>query len=140
MMKVITLIFCAITLSLASVVSAQSDSAAAKPKFQMMQYQMVLISKGQTVHDSATSKKLGQGHMANIEKMAKMGKLVLAGPFGDKGELRGIFIMDVATKEEAERLCQDDPAIAAGALKIEIKPWWGPKGLTYFGKEQLLNE
>lgn len=133
-MKILHLLAFVIVLALVSNAAAQSDSVA-KPKFQMMQYQMVLLSKGPTVHDSATSKKLGQGHMANIEKMAKMGKLVLAGPFGDKGELRGIFIMDVATKEEAERLCQEDPAIQAGALKIEIKPWWGPKGLTYTGKE-----
>ena len=115
--------------------SAQSDTTA-KPKFQMMQYQMVLLSRGPVKHDSLTSKTLGEGHMANIKKMAAMGKLIIAGPFGDKGDLRGIFIMDVATKEEAEKLCQEDPAIKAGALAIEIKPWWGPKGLTYMGKEE----
>jgi uncharacterized protein len=116
--------------------SAEVDSLA-KPRIEMMQYQMVLISKGPNSGkvDPATSTKLGEGHMANIQKMAKAGKLSLAGPFADKGDLRGIFIMDVATKEEAERLCQDDPAIQAGVFQVEIKPWWGPKGLTYIGKE-----
>ncbi len=122
------------SVSIVTAAKAQADSTA-KPKFQMMQYQMVLLSRGPEKHDSLTSKRLGEGHMANIKKMADMGKLVLAGPFGDKGDLRGIFIMDVATKEEAEQLCQEDPAIKAGALSIEIKPWWGPKGLTYMGKE-----
>lgn len=114
-----------------------SNPASTKPKFEMMMYQMVLIKTGPTPSkDSIISKRLGEGHMANIKKMADMGKLVLAGPFGDKGDLRGIFIMDVANKEEAEKLCQEDPAIKAGALSIEIKPWWGPKGLTYIGKEE----
>ena len=116
---------------------AQADSAAAKPKFEMMMYQMVLLSKGPNSGklDSMTSRRLGEGHMDNIKKMAGEGKLVLAGPFGDKGDLRGIFIMDVPNKEEAERLCNEDPAVKAGALQIEIKPWYGPKGLTYTGKE-----
>ena len=135
-MKLLIFLFatCSLLTTQASA-QAQADTTA-KPKFQMMQYQMVLLSRGPEKHDSVTSKKLGEGHMANIKKMADMGKLVLAGPFGDKGDLRGIFIMDVASKEEAEKLCQDDPAIAAGALSIEIKPWWGPKGLTYMGKEE----
>ena len=122
---------------LCSTANAQSDSVAAKkPKYTMRMYQMVLISRGPNPpKDSITSKQVGEGHMANIKRMAEMGKLVLAGPFGDSGDLRGIFIMDVATKEEAERLCQDDPAIKSGAFSIEIKPWYGPAGLTYEGKE-----
>jgi uncharacterized protein len=73
--------------------------------------------------------------MDNIKKLAAEGKLVIAGPFGDDGDLRGIFIMDVATKEEAERLCAEDPAVKSGRLIVEIKPWYGPKGLSYDGKE-----
>lgn len=136
-MKSLALAALALLLLTGSEAKSQTDSAAAKPKFEMMMYQMVLLSRGPNAGkvDTATARKLGEGHMSNIVKMAAEGKLVLAGPFGDKGDLRGIFIMDVPNKEEAERLCNEDPAIKAGTLQMEIKPWYGPKGLTYTGKE-----
>jgi uncharacterized protein YciI len=68
---------------------------------------------------------LQQAHMENIGKMAEAGKLVLAGPFLDDGPLRGIYIFDVATVEEAEELTNTDPAIQVGVLKMDLKPWYG---------------
>ena len=68
---------------------------------------------------------LQQAHMENIGKMAEAGKLVLAGPFLDDGPLRGIYIFDVATVEEAKELTNTDPAIQAGVLKMDLKPWYG---------------
>jgi uncharacterized protein YciI len=97
---------------------------------------MVFLKKGPNRdHDSITAAKIQEGHMDNIKKLAAEGKLIIAGPFGDNGDLRGIFIMDVPSKEEAERLCAEDPAVKAGRLVMEVKPWYGPKGLTYTGKE-----
>jgi hypothetical protein len=45
--------------------------------------------------------------------------------------LRGIFIFDVATRQEAEALAAEDPAVKAGRLKLEFRKWYGPSGLTY---------
>lgn len=105
----------------------------------MQMYQMVFLKAGPNRNqDSATSAGLQAGHIANIKRLAREGKIVLAGPFGDKGEVRGIFIMNVASAEEAKRLCDSDPAIIAGRLSVEIRPWYGPKGLTYEGKEASL--
>ncbi len=65
----------------------------------------------------------GEGHMANIERLAACGKLLIAGPF-DVGPtpppdaLAGIFIFDVPTKEEALALSQTDPAVKAGRFTI----------------------
>jgi uncharacterized protein YciI len=66
--------------------------------------------------------------MANINKMAESGKLQIAGPFGDDGNWRGIFIFDVATEEEVKELLKDDPAIQSGRLDYEIHPWWTLQG------------
>jgi uncharacterized protein YciI len=66
--------------------------------------------------------------MANINKMAESGKLQIAGPFGDDGNWRGIFIFDVATEEEVKELLKDDPAIQSGRLAFEIHPWWTMSG------------
>jgi len=63
--------------------------------------------------------------MTNITKLAEMGKLVLAGPFFGNESMRGIFIFDVETKEEAEALTDTDPAVISGVLKMELREWYG---------------
>lgn len=68
------------------------------------------------------------GHMANINRLTKEGKLLIAGPFLDDGDWRGIFIFKCASLEEARALAATDPAIQAGRLKIEIRPWLTMKG------------
>ena len=68
--------------------------------------------------------------MANIRKMFADGKLVVAGPFTDGGELRGIFILRVASMDEAKALTQDDPMVKAGHLNAEIHPWMAAKALS----------
>ena len=50
---------------------------------------------------------------------------------------RGIFILDCATKEEAEKLVQSDPAIAAGIFSVDIVPWYtSPMGSFKKGKPE----
>lgn len=74
------------------------------------------------------TKRLQEGHMANINRLAEAGKLVLAGPFINGGERRGVFIFKVDTLEEARALTETDPAVKAGRLKIELHRWAVPKG------------
>ncbi|MGZ5246783.1 MAG: YciI family protein [Flavitalea sp.] len=103
--------------------SKTDASKADTPK--MKQYFFVMLTKGPNRgQDSATAANLQKGHMDNMGKMAKDGKLLVAGPFGDDGDWRGIFILDCATKEEAEAMVKADPAIQAGRLGYEIHPWW----------------
>jgi len=68
-------------------------------------------------------------HMENINKLAEAGKLCLAGPFLHDGELRGIYVFNVETIEEAEQLTNTDPAIKAGSLVMELVPWYGSAAL-----------
>ena len=89
------------------------------------QYWFVMLTKGNNrMQDSATAAKIQDGHMANINSLYNEGKLKVAGPFGDDGDWRGIFIFDCATKEEVEKLLATDPAISAGRLAYDIHPWW----------------
>lgn len=72
---------------------------------------------------------LQKAHLANINRLAETKKLILAGPFGDDGNLRGIFVFRVSSPEEAKDLCATDPMIKAGRLAAEIHPWQVPEGI-----------
>lgn len=72
---------------------------------------------------------LQRAHMDNIGRLANEGKLIVAGPFMDNGEVRGIYIFCVATLEEAQSLAETDPAVKAGRLILEMHPWYGSAAL-----------
>ena len=90
-----------------------------------------LLTRGPkwTPAQTEETKKIQAGHMANINRLAEMGKLVLAGPFEDGGDRRGVFIFKVDTLAEAQELTDTDPAVIAGKLKIELHRWSVPKGM-----------
>ncbi|HMG74821.1 MAG TPA: YciI family protein [Pyrinomonadaceae bacterium] len=72
---------------------------------------------------------LQRAHIANIERLAAMKKLIAAGPFGDDGALRGIFVFRVGSLQEAQKLCATDPMIKIGRLTVELHPWQVPEGV-----------
>lgn len=66
------------------------------------------------------------GHFANIGRLAKEGRLAVAGPFGKNDRSwRGLYIFNVPTVEEAEKLVILDPAVKAGVFAYELAPWYG---------------
>ena len=70
--------------------------------------------------------KIFEGHFANIGRLAEEGKLAVAGPFGKNDKAwRGLYIFNVATIEEAEKLVVLDPAVKAGVFVPELTPWYG---------------
>ena len=103
---------------------------------QIKRYWFVMLMKGENRnHDSLTAANLQKGHMDNISRLYYDGKLKVAGPFGDNGDWRGIFIFDAETREEVDSLLKTDPAIAAGRLKYDIRPWYtAPMGSFVPGK------
>jgi uncharacterized protein YciI len=72
---------------------------------------------------------LQKAHLANINRLAGLKKIVAAGPFGDDGNLRGIFVFRVASLQEAQALAATDPMIKIGRLAIELHPWQVPEGV-----------
>jgi len=64
--------------------------------------------------------KLMEGHIANINRLAKEGKLIVAGPFDGGG---GIFILNTTSVDEANVWLSTDPGIQANRWKIDILPY-----------------
>lgn len=96
----------------------------------MKQYVIAILKRGPNrPKDSIEAAKLQKAHLENIMRLADEGKLILAGPFMDNDDVRGIYIFDVTTIEEARKLTETDPAIQSGSLVMELKPWYGSAAL-----------
>ena len=95
----------------------------------MKKYIMCFLIKGENRDQSKEeAEKIQEGHMAHINKLAEDGHVIMAGPFGDDSEKRGILLFDVESIEEAEKLESEDPAVKSGRLAMEFHPWWTAKG------------
>jgi uncharacterized protein YciI len=71
-------------------------------------------------------KEIFAGHFANIERLADEGKLAVAGPFGKNDKsFRGLYIFNVTTIEEAEKLVMLDPSVKAGVFLPDLTLWYG---------------
>lgn len=92
----------------------------------MKKYVFCLLKSGtNTTATKEETQKLFEGHMANINKLAKEGKLAVAGPFmKNERNYRGIYVFNVETIEEAQALVETDPAIKANLLEAELTPWY----------------
>lgn len=119
-----------ILIALPCLVFAQEEKKP-EPKYEMTTYVMGLLRRGPNAPklSDAESQRIQEGHMANIRKMAETGKLIVAGPFTDNGDLRGVFIFKVSSVEEARALAAPDPAIQSGRLVLELHPWFAATGL-----------
>lgn len=66
--------------------------------------------------------KLFAGHFANMERLAKAQRLLVAGPYGAKkhaGDLRGVFVLDTSDRAEATAWAETDPTTQAGVFVLE---------------------
>ena len=92
---------------------------------------LAFLTRGEkwTPEKTPATEALQKAHLDNINKLAEMKKLVVAGPFGDNGRLRGIFVFKVDSFDEARSLAASDPSVQAGRLAIQIHPWLVPEGI-----------
>lgn len=92
---------------------------------------LAFLTRGEkwTPEKTPQTEAIQKAHMDNINRLAETKKLVVAGPFGDNGTLRGIFVFKVASLAEAQALAETDPAVKAGRLALDIHPWLVPEGI-----------
>jgi len=99
----------------------------------MRNYVMVILKTGpndKTIIDENKRAEIFKGHFSNMKNLAETKQLILAGPFGDpEGIRRGLYIFNVKTVKEAQKLVMTDPAVAAGIFKPEFTPFYGSAAL-----------
>ncbi len=98
--------------------------------YQMKEYFVVFLKKGpnREAMEPKAAEALQAKHLEYLGKLYHDGIIVMNGPFGDDGDLRGMSFYSVASKEEAEKLASGDPMVKAGRLAVEVHPWFGAKG------------
>lgn len=97
----------------------------------MKKYVFCLLKTGSNTTATKEDSDLAfQGHMANIGRLAKEGKLAIAGPFmKNDRNYRGIYIFNVATIEDAQKLVESDPAVQSKLLEAELTLWYSSAAL-----------
>ncbi len=102
-----------------------------EPKYEMTTYVLGLLRKGPQAGTGSKEERdrIQEGHMANIKRMAAAGKLIVAGPISDNGDLRGVFIFRASDPDEVRKMAEEDPAIKSGRLILELHPWYAATGL-----------
>jgi uncharacterized protein YciI len=100
----------------------------------MKSYIFVILKTGPNkITNKDTLNTLFAGHFANINNLAREGKLIVAGPMGNNDKsYRGIFILNVKTFEEANALLENDPTIKQKFFDVELYEWYGSAALSVY--------
>ena len=74
-------------------------------------------------------------HLAHLRAMREQGAMAVAGPFGDQRDerLRGMCLYTVGP-DEARALAEQDPAVQAGRLAVEVLTWYFPRKEVTFAR------
>lgn len=113
-------------------------AADTKPQYEMTSYVVGFFHRGPNAGkgDPAEAERLQEGHLANFGKLVEAGKLIVAGPFSDNTELRGMLIFKISSVDEARTLMEADPMLKAGRLTLELHPWFAGAGLRVNGPKE----
>lgn len=140
MKKILSLIIILLTVSINAQEKSAYDEKLAKElgadEYGMKNYVFCILKTGSnTTATKEERQKYFEGHMANINHLAKEGKLVVAGPFmKNDRNYRGIFIFNCTTVEEAQKLVETDPAVKAKIFEVELTLWYSSAALMDVSK------
>ena len=75
----------------------------------------------------AEANKIQEGHMAHMGKMNAAGRLLVAGPIANGGNLRGILVYRCKSLDEIAEWTALDPAVQNNRLTLDAHLWRGPE-------------
>lgn len=93
-------------------------------------YTLVLLKTGpKRMPDGEARNEMFKGHFANMQRLAKEGLLVYAGPLDGQQDLRGLFIFATADLEVARKAVDTDPVVVNGEMVAELHRHFGSAAL-----------
>jgi uncharacterized protein YciI len=105
-------------------------------------FELVLLRRPSNArtHDDETLDRIQQEHLAYHASLREAGHVVTNGPVLDQPDesLRGLTFYRTGSIDEARRLAEQDPAVLAGRLEVEVMTWLCPPG-TMTRPGQLLS-
>jgi uncharacterized protein YciI len=96
----------------------------------MLEHRLVFLRRrAGAPSDPAVVGEIEEEHQAYLDSLYASGKLAIAGPFTDQGEIRGVmvFAADLLPAESRE-LLKADPAVRRGLYDADAHTWWVAKG------------
>ena len=94
-----------------------------QPQFKLVEFQMALLKRGPRWSSGGKDAALQQQH-AYVQSLLTSGKLVIAGPLKDDGEVQAVYILRAKSADEARTWVMADPAVSGGHFVPEMHPWW----------------
>ncbi len=80
--------------------------------------------------DDDTASRIQREHLAFYNRLRDEGIVVTNGPVLNQPDpsLRGLGFYRTGSLENAREIAEQDPAVVAGRLAIEVMTWWCPPG------------
>jgi uncharacterized protein len=95
-------------------------------------FELVLLRRpvDAPTYDEATLERIQREHLDYLTSLRQRGHVVTNGPVLDQADesLRGLAFYKTGSLEQARRLAEDDPAVRAGRLSVEVMRWYCPAG------------
>ena len=95
-------------------------------------FELVLLRRPATAPDypDAELERIQREHIAYHVRLREAGRIVTNGPVSEQPDpsLRGLTFYRTGSLEQSRQLAEDDPAVRAGRLGVEIMTWYCPPG------------
>jgi uncharacterized protein YciI len=95
-------------------------------------FELVILRRppGAPSYDEDTLERIQREHLAYHDGLRGSGHVVVNGPVLDQPDqsLRGLTFYRTGSLDEARRLAEQDPAVLAGRVAVEVMTWWCQPG------------
>jgi uncharacterized protein YciI len=95
-------------------------------------FELVLLRRPRdaTSYDEETLERIQTEHIAYHAALRDRGLVVTNGPLLHQADesLRGLTFYRTGSLDEARRLAEDDPAVRARRLEVDVMQWYCPAG------------
>lgn len=99
-------------------------------------YTLVLLKTGpKRMPDGPARDEMFKGHFANMQRLAREGLLVYAGPLDGAEDLRGLFIFASADLDVVRKAVETDPVVINGEMVPELHKHYGSAALMGVNEE-----